>query len=288
MDLAKRRFGMPERNNYLGWEKPGKALITGASAGLGLCFAKQLAQKGFDLILVARRRDRLQSVAAKLEADYNIQCEIISADLSDIDEIKKTAALIKQIDHLNVLINNAGFATIGDFADVPIGKTMQMFHLHMASCVLLTHAALQEMLKRKRGAIINVSSVAAFTLTPGNVMYDATKAFLKTFSENIQLEVRDDGIRIQALCPGFTRTEFHEVRDFENFDRSVVPDALWMTADEVVSLSLKALEKNGKVVFIPGWKNRLSTWFITRSSMIRKILQKKVQERSLPGEIKHV
>jgi len=270
---------MTERNNYLGWEKPGKALITGASAGMGFCFAKQLAQKGFDLILVARRRDRLQEIADKLASDYSIQCEIISADLSDIDDIKKTAALVQQIDNLDVLINNAGFATIGYFADVPIEKTMQMFHLHMASCVLLTHAGLSGMLKRKRGAIINVSSVASFSLTPGNVMYDATKAFLNTFSENLLLEVKEAGIRIQALCPGFTRTEFHEVGDFENFDRSVVPDSLWMTPDEVVSLSLMALEKNRKVVFIPGWKNRLSTWIILHSSLVRLVLQKKVKER---------
>ncbi|PKN88954.1 MAG: NAD(P)-dependent oxidoreductase [Deltaproteobacteria bacterium HGW-Deltaproteobacteria-1] len=270
---------MSQKNIFLDWKNPGKALITGASAGMGFCFAKQLAQKGFDLILVARRRDRLQEIADKLASDYSIQCEIISADLSDIDEIKKTAACVKQIGNLDVLINNAGFATIGDFADVPIEKTMQMFNLHMASCVLLTHAGLPGMIKRKRGAIINVSSVAAFTLTPGNVMYDATKAFLKTFSENIQLEVRGHGIRIQALCPGFTRTEFHEVGDFKNFDRSAVPDSLWMMPDDVVSLSLKALEENKEVVFIPGWKNRLNKWIILHSSIVRNYLHKKVKER---------
>lgn len=271
---------MTERNNYLGWEKPGKALITGASAGMGLCFAKQLAQKGFDLILLARRRDRLQKIADKLASDYSIRCEIIAADLANTEEINKVADHIRQIDNLDILINNAGFATIGYFADVPIEKTMQMFHLHMASCVLLTHVGLSGMLKRKRGAIINVSSVAAFTLTPGNVMYDATKDFLKTFSENLRLEIEDKGIRIQALCPGFTHTEFHEVGDFVHFDRSVVPDYLWMAADEVVSLSLKALDKNRKVIFIPGWKNRLSTWIILHSSLVRKTLQNKVQERS--------
>lgn len=272
---------MTERNNYLGWELSGKALITGASAGMGLCFAKQLAQKGFDLILLARRKDRLQEIADKLASDYSIRCEIIVADLANTEEINKVADHIRQIGNLDILINNAGFATIGYFADVPIEKTMQMFHLHMASCVLLTHAGLSGMLKRKRGAIINVSSVAAFTLTPGNVMYDATKDFLKTFSENLHLETEDKGVRIQALCPGFTRTEFHEVGDFVHFDRSVVPDHLWMTADEVVSLSLRALDKNRKVIFIPGWKNRLFTWIILHSSMIQKAMQKKIKERNL-------
>ncbi len=272
---------MGKQDKFLGWSKPGKALITGASAGLGFSFAKQLAQRGFDLVLLARRRDRLQSVAAKLKADYNIQCEIIPADLSEINDIRRAADFIKQSDPLDVLINNAGFATIGNFIDVPLEKTMRMFHLHMEASVLLTHAALQGMLKRKRGAIINVSSVAAFTLTPGNVMYDATKAFLKTFSENIQLEVRDDGIRIQALCPGFTHTEFHEVGDFSNFDRSIVPDALWMSADEVTTLSLAAIENDQSVVFVPGWKNRFSTWIVQHSSFVRKALQNRVQARSV-------
>jgi short-subunit dehydrogenase len=272
---------MTGQDKFLVWEKPGKALITGASAGIGLCFARELAQKGFDLVLLARRKDRLQSVAEKLESDYAIRCEIIPADLSDIDEIRKVADLTKQIDNLDILINNAGFATLGYFADVPIEKSMRMLHLHMTACVLLTHASLQGMLKRKRGALINMSSVAAFTLTPGNVMYDATKAFLKTFSENIQLEIKDADIRIQALCPGFTHTEFHEVGDFAKFDKSVIPNALWMSPDEVVSLSLKALENNKKVIVMPGWKNRLYTWLIVHSSIIRSAIQKRVDERGM-------
>ena len=112
---------------------------------------------------------------------------------------------IRQIDNLNILINNAGFATIGNFADIPIEKSMRMFNTHMKATVQFTHAALQVMLKRKRGAIINVSSMGAFMLTPGNVLYDATKSFLATFSENLWLEVRDKGIKIQALCPRFRR-----------------------------------------------------------------------------------
>jgi len=231
--IKERKTGMKQQNNYLGWEKPGKALITGASAGLGLCFAKQLAQKGFDLVLLARRKDRLQSVSQDLESAYAIRCEIIPTDLSNLDDIKKAADLIREMDDLDVLINNAGFATIGYFADVPIEKSLRMLHLHITACVMLTNAALGGMLKRKRGALINLSSVAAFTLTPGNVMYDATKAFLNTFSENIHLEIKDADIRIQSLCPGFTHTEFHDVGDFAKFDKSVIPDALWMSPDEV-------------------------------------------------------
>ena len=229
--------------------------------------------------MLARRRERLRALSSQLESDYAITCEIISADLSDSEEIEKIANHIRRIDNLDIVINNAGFATIGYFADIPIEKSMRMFHTHMTAAVQFTYAALQGMLKRKRGAVINVSSMGAFILTPGNVLYDATKSFLATFSENLYLEVRDKGIKIQALCPGFTRTEFHEVGDFKNFDKSTIPDSLWMMPDEVVSLSLKALEKDRGVVFIPGWKKRLSKWIILHSSFIRKIMQNKMKER---------
>ena len=272
---------MPHHKLFLGWDNPGRALITGASSGIGASYAKQLAEKGFDLIILARRTDQLQTLTDKLQADYSIRCEIISADLSNGEEINKVADDIRYLDNLDILINNAGFATIGYFAEVPLEKSMRMFQLHMAASLQLTHAALQGMLKRRRGAIINVSSMGAFVLTPGNVLYDATKSFLSTLSENLTLEVRDKGIKIQALCPGFTRTEFHEVGDFKNFDRSAIPDYLWMMPDEVVSLSLKALENNKEVVFIPGWTNRLAKWSFLHSSRVRKTVQNKAKERDL-------
>ncbi|PKN70364.1 MAG: NAD(P)-dependent oxidoreductase [Deltaproteobacteria bacterium HGW-Deltaproteobacteria-12] len=272
---------MSHHKLFLGWNNPGKALITGASSGIGASYAKLLAEKGFDLILLARRKERLQSLADKLQTDYSIRCEIISADLANCEEINKVVNYIHQVDNLDILINNAGFATVGYFADVPLEKSMRMFHVHMTASLQLSHAALQGMLKRKRGAIINVSSMGAFLLTPGNVLYDATKSYLVTFSENLALEVKDKGIRIQALCPGFTRTEFHEVGDFKNFDRSVIPNSLWMMPDEVASLSLKVMEINKKIVFIPGWKKRLLKWIILHNSTIRKIIQNKVRERDL-------
>jgi len=267
------------QTSFLNWEHKGKAFITGASAGIGASYAKAFAQKGFDLILLARRKDRLQALADQIESEYAIHCEIISADLSDSDDVEKAITHIQTIDNLDVLINNAGFATIGYFADIPVEKSMQMFHTHMTAAVRLTHAALQGMLKRGGGAIINVSSMGAFLLTPGNVMYDATKSFLATFSENLSLEINDRGIRIQALCPGFTRTEFHDVGDFKDFDKSVIPDAAWMMPDDVVSLSLEALEKDKSVVFIPGRKNRVYKWLNLRIPMIRKMVLRKVKER---------
>jgi short-subunit dehydrogenase len=273
---------MPKLNKIGEWKNPGKVFITGASSGIGASYAKVFAENGYDLVLLARRKDRLQALAKQLESGGSIDCEIISADLAEQEEIKKVTNHIRQIDNLDILINNAGFATIGYFADIPIEKSMRMFHTHMTATVQFTHAALQVMLKRERKAIINVSSMGAFMLTPGNVLYDATKSFLATFSENLWLEVRDKGIKVQALCPGFTRTEFHEVGDFKNFDKSVIPDSLWMMPDEVVRLSLKALENSRDVVFIPGWKKRLVKWIIQHSSIIREILQRRFKEKDLP------
>ena len=271
---------MPKLKLFMNYKNPGKAFITGASAGIGRSFAKKLAQYGFDLVLLARRKDRLQAMADELKLEYNIECEIIQADLADLNVIIKVADQISQIKNLDILVNCAGFATVGNFADVPIEKSMRMKNVHITATMQFTHAALQTMLKRNRGAIINVSSTGAFALTPGNVVYDATKSFLVTFSENLWLEVEHTGIRIQALCPGFTRTEFHEVGDLVNFNRSSVPNSLWMTSDEVVTKSLRALEKK-ELIFIPGWKNRLSKWLILHSRFVRKAMQKKIKDRDL-------
>ena len=268
---------LTEGKNF-NWNTPGKAFITGASSGIGLSFAKQLAQQGFNLILLARRKDRLKTIASELESQNSIRCEIIQADLSEIDDIKKTVDYIRQIDDLDVLVNNAGFATLGYFADVPIEKSIAMLNVHLTATIQFTHAAIEGMLKRKRGAIINVSSVGSFVLTPGNVVYDATKSFLNTFSENLKLEMQDMDIRIQALCPGATRTEFHEVGDLKNYDRKAIPDSMWMSSDEVVSLSLKALGKGKKIIFIPGWKKRLSKWIIMNCSLVRKALVEKANK----------
>ncbi len=269
---------LKEETVFLNYKNPGTAVITGASAGIGLTFANKLAAHGFDLVLIARRKERLQDIATRLESEYSIQCEIIPADLALVEDIGKVADTIKQISNLDILINNAGFATQGYFADVPIEKDMRMLHVHMTASIQFTHAALQIMRKRKQGVLINVSSIGAYILTPGNVLYDATKSFLCTFSENLRLEVRGLGIKIQALCPGFVRTEFHEVGDFKNFDRSAVPDSIWMTPESVVLQSLKALEKNRKTIIIPGWKKRFSKWLYMNSALVRSLLQKKFED----------
>ncbi|MCI4444413.1 MAG: SDR family oxidoreductase [Candidatus Aminicenantes bacterium] len=228
-----------------------KALITGASAGLGMEYARQLAAAGANLILVARRENRLEQLAAELSGKYKVQVEVLPADLSRYEGIEKVAEKIRQTEDLDLLINNAGFGSRRSFYQDENDETGRMIMVHILATVLLIRAALPGMIKRKNGTIINVSSVAAFSPLSG-AMYSSTKAFLTMFSENLQTELYDTGIKIQALCPGLTHTEFHEVA---GFDKEAAPGFMWMTAEKVVRISLRALARK-KVIIVPGGLNK--------------------------------
>ena len=234
-----------------------KALITGASAGLGLEYARQLAEVGTNLILVARRKERLEKLAAELRDKYGIKVEVLAADLSREENIEQLVQKIKQTEDLDLLINNAGFGGFGQFYADEKGQYEQMIMVHVIATVRLTRAALPGMIKRKRGAVINVSSVAAFSPLSGS-MYSSTKAFLVMFSENLQTELQGTGVKVQALCPGLTHTEFHEVA---GFNKEATPKFMWMTAERVVSISLRAL-KGKKVIVIPGVLNKFLTFLM--------------------------
>jgi len=229
---------------------PRVALITGASSGIGATFARKLAQRGFELILVARRADRLAEFARTLPS----RTQTIAADLATEEGLRATEQAIAACPNLELLVNNAGFGTLGRFWKADIAGQDTMHRLHVLATVRLTHAALAGMTVRSSGAVINVSSVAAFAHSEGNASYCATKAWMNSFTEGLDMELRGAGspVRVQALCPGFTVTEFH---DTLGVDRNQIPAWLWMTSDEVVDASLRGLERN-QVVVIPGWKYR--------------------------------
>jgi uncharacterized protein len=235
-----------------------KALITGASAGLGEEFARQLAASGTDLILTARRKDRLEALAADLEKQFGISVEIIPADLVETSDIERLEKRIAETPDLDLLINNAGFGRIGRFATRPIEPSLEMTQVHIVAFIRLARVALAGMLARNRGALINVSSIAAFSTLSGAV-YSSTKNFQVMFSLNLQNELRGTDIRIQALCPGFTHTEFHQVM---GMDKSAIPAFMWMTAEKVVRVSLRSLRRRRKVVCIPGFGNRLNAFLM--------------------------
>ncbi|HXF27414.1 MAG TPA: SDR family oxidoreductase [Bryobacteraceae bacterium] len=231
------------------------ALVTGASSGIGAAFAKRLAAMGYDLALVARRRDRLERHAQELSRLYGISAEAVVADLTNDEDLARVENLLRTNENIAFLVNNAGFGTLGCFFDIDLESQRQMHKLHVMAAMILTHAALSGMVARKKGSIINVSSLAAFSLSLGTVSYCATKAWMNSFTEGIYLELQHAGspVRIQALCPGFTSSEFH---DAVGMDRNRIPKSFWLMPEFVVDRSLRGLERNEAVV-IPGWRYRL-------------------------------
>lgn len=230
------------------------ALVTGGSSGIGATFARKLAALGYDLVLVARRADRLEALAAELRAGCGVQVAVVPADLTRDEDVARVEAVIRAIPSLDLLVNNAGIGVEGRFLRADVEPQIDMIRLHVLASVRLAHAALDGMVARRQGGIINVASVAGFLALPGSVNYCATKGYLITFSRALALELGGTGVRVQALCPGFTHTEFHD--DLAGFDKTRSPGFLWMPADAVVTSSLAGLARN-EVVCIPGLGNRL-------------------------------
>jgi short-subunit dehydrogenase len=228
------------------------ALVTGASAGLGAEFCRQLAPLCDRIVAVARRADRLQS----LVRDLAQQAEVVplAADLNGVEGVARCMEAIRQRGPLDYLVNNAGFGTFGRFIEQPINSQRDMVSLHVDAAITLCRAAIPFMREQGGGHIINVSSLGAFLPGRGPAVYGATKAFLNHFSLALQQELAGTGIEVQALCPGYIRTEFHEDMAAAGFDRSRIPDEMWMEASEVVSASLDALG-SGRVLVVPGARN---------------------------------
>jgi hypothetical protein len=229
-----------------------RALVTGASAGIGEAFARALAARHHDLRLVARRRDRLEALAKELSERHHVAASVEAADLAEEGELARLADAVAA-DPPDLLVNNAGFGTLGRFAELDPERELEEIRLNVVALVRLTRAALPGQLARGRGAVINVSSLAGESAGPFNATYAATKAYVTSFSESLHEETRGSGVTVQALLPGFTRTEFQEVA---GVDPGVVPGFAWMTPEAVVAASLAALER-GDAVCIPGAGNRL-------------------------------
>lgn len=228
------------------------AMVTGASAGLGAEFCRQLADRCDLIVAVARRRDRLTSLAEEL-AD-RVELHPVTADLTSIEGVARTMEALRQQGPLDYLVNNAGFSTFGQFAELPIDRQRDMVSLHIDATITLCSAAVPFMRERGGGHIINVSSVGAFLPGKGIAVYGATKAFLNFYSQALQAELSGTGIEVQALCPGYIRTEFHQGMDELGFDPGRIPQEMWMDPPAVVAASLAALG-HGQVLVVPGAGN---------------------------------
>lgn len=230
-----------------------RALVTGASTGLGAAFARALAQRQYDLLIVARSQARLEALAQDLHQQHGVTVDVLVADLTDPTALRTVEARVQHDEALTLLVNNAGFGTIGPFARLDPDEEEAEIRLNVIALVRLTRAALPGMLARGQGGILNVSSLAALMPGPYDATYGATKAYVNSFTEALHEELRGTGVRVQTLCPGFTHTEFQQRA---GVDATQIPRLAWMHAEVVVEVALKALER-GQVVCVPGGLNRL-------------------------------
>ena len=252
---------MPGHRPSLSLRKPDapgsqRALVTGASSGIGRAFALTLAAGGTDVVLVARRRERLEALASEVESSHGTRAEILVADLADEQQLRAVERCVADDARpIDVVVNCAGFGTHGRFAELPVEREEEEILVNVLAPVRLTRAALPGMIERGRGGIVNVSSIAAIQPLPHWATYGATKAYLTSFSQAVHEEVRHQGVTVLALMPGFTRSEF---QDRSGSGTRRLPGFVWMAPDDVARSALDALGR-GRATFVPGLGYRVFT-----------------------------
>ena len=231
------------------------ALVTGASSGIGAAFARRLAADGYDLVVVARDRERLESTAQALQAQHGVAVQVLAADLSTEAGQEMVAARLRDRDRpIELLVNNAGMSLNTPFLRSDPEREAKLLHLNVHSVMRLTLAVLPGMVERKRGAVINVSSVAGFGAAMPGSTYPASKAWVTNFTESVSLSVAPFGVTLMALCPGYVRTEFHQRA---GINMSKTPNFLWLDADRLVADAMRDLRR-GKEVSVPTWKYKVA------------------------------
>jgi len=244
------------------------AVITGSSRGIGAAYARAIAHRGYDILLVSRDETRLQALATTLENTFGVEIETAVLDLAQPDAGHQLFVISRQqMEHVDLLINNAGFGMYGSFVDMPLPRIHEMLRLHVNAVVDSTRLFLPSMIERKAGAIINVASLAGLFPIPYMAEYAATKAFMISFSEALAEEVRPSGVYIQACCPGYTDTDFHQTAGAK--PRNPLKAH---TSEQVVQTSLRGLDKGRPHVTV-GWQGRFAEFlsrFFPRNLLIRR------------------
>ena len=244
----------------------GWAVVTGASSGMGLAFARELARRGQKVLAIARRRDRLEALTTEA-AKQGRSVAALAANLGTAEGLKLVATRMTSLDKIDLLVNNAGIATSGDFQGSSLEKELSAIRLNVDAVMTLTHAVLGEMLRRGNGAIVNVASVVAFQPFPHFAVYAASKAFVLSFTEALAEEVRGSGVRVLALCPGAAKTEMNVFSHNEGL-LGRLPS---LSADRIVRTALRAVE-GGRVVKIVGLLNQMLAFqnrFMPRAAVRR-------------------
>lgn len=257
-----------------------RALVTGASTGIGEAFAHALAARGTHVVLVARSADKLASLASRLADEHGIGAETMPLDLTDPTGLTEVEERLRsEQDHVDLLINNAGLGTGGRFDTLDLERELDEIRLNVLALTRLSHAALVAMSGRGHGGILNVSSNASWQPVPYMATYGGTKAFVSSFTQALHEEARGSGVHVTVVEPGFTRTRFQEVAGVERHT-SRLPDVVRMDPSEVASIALEGVRRNRARV-IPGWANKVSGGL---SSVSPSVVGRKVAGRLFEGE----
>lgn len=239
------------------------ALITGATSGVGKEFAIKLASMGYNLIILGRRAEKLNEVSRYIQDKFNVKVEVKILDLTNDYEFEDFILELEKREDIEFLVNNAGYGADDSFTRDKYSKQLDMAKVHMLVAMKLCHSISKKMKKNKKGYIVNVSSMAGFNVFPSSAMYCSTKAFLISFSQCLAMELAGDNIKVQCLCPGFTRTDFHSKLNMDENKLQNKGLVRWMSAKEVVEISLKSINKKLKVIVIPGFCNKI-LYFVSK------------------------
>ena len=231
------------------------ALVTGASSGIGAAIAKELASRDYAVTLVARREERLSSLATEISSEHGVAAEVVACDLADPAERDRLESELRSRGRaVELLVNNAGFGHQADFATSPRDRMVGMVRINVETVVDLTARFIPGMVERGRGAVVNIASTASFQPLPGSAVYAASKAFVLSFSEAIRTELRGSGVIVTAVCPGPVRTEFMDVAGAPGVEERT-PGAVWMSPEEIARHAVDGAEHDRRVV-VPGTLNR--------------------------------
>lgn len=248
------------------------AIITGATSGIGAAYAKRFAEQGYDLVITGRRKEIIETLAESIRKEYEVSVEVVLAELSEKEGIHKVIEALrgKQVE---ALVNNAGFGISSHFQNCELDRAEQLANVNVIAPMELIHAVLPEMIKQKSGTIINISSTSVYMIISKNAVYSGSKAFLKSFSEGLYLDLIGTGVKVQTVCPGLTRSDFHEKMGVKSSGNQTKSFARWMSPEEVVDCSLRDLNKN-RVICIPGRQTKAITGML-------RILPKKTYYKAM-------